>query len=311
MDGEITMQSAPGRGTTMRLTVPLPIGEPAEIEPLAAPMVESGGASRPKPTREQALREESLLLIVEDHAVNRTVLRRQLDIIGLDADFATDGNQAFEQYLSGQYALVLTDLSMPGMNGYELAHAIRRHEAEAEGARIPILAQTANVMEGEPERCRQAGMDDFVAKPTTISFLGTKLRQWLPHLDWSHGAEPARADGSGAVADAAVDVGVLAEVTGGDAELAASLVDDFVESTRLDLQALDEALAVADLDEARRRAHRIKGAARTVGAHTMVELAQQIESEAASGCAAPQLMPLAARLSDAFADCESAMVSMR
>jgi CheY-like chemotaxis protein len=290
--------------------VPLPIGEPAEIEPLAAPVVESG-ASRRKPTREQAVREGSLLLIAEDHAVNRTVLRRQLDIIGLDADLATDGSQALELYLSGQYALVLTDLNMPGMSGYELAHAIRRHEAEANGARIPILALTANVMEGEPERCRQAGMDDFVAKPATISFFGSKLRQWLPHLDWSPGAEPARSDGSGAVADAAVDVGVLAEVTGGDAELAASLVDDFVESTRLDLQALDEALAVADLDEARRRAHRIKGAARTIGAHTMVELAQQIESEAASGCAAPQLMPLAARLSDAFADCESAVVSMR
>jgi CheY-like chemotaxis protein len=312
MGGEVTMQSAPARGTTMRLTVPLPVGDPEAVDPLASPMGERNAATRRKPTREQALREGSLLLIAEDHAVNRTVLRHQLDIIGFDADFADDGKEAFDRYRHGHYVLVLTDLNMPGMDGYELARAIRRHEAGLSDARIPILALTANVMQGEAERCRQAGMDDFAAKPTTIPFLGAKLRQWLPHLDWSEEAESQTgADGFGAAAIGAVDLAVLAEVTGGDAELATSLVDDFIASTRLDLQALDDALAAAELDEARRRAHRIKGAGRTVGAHAIVDVAQQIERAAGSGCTPAQLAPLAARLNDAFADCESATASMR
>ena len=312
MSGEITMRSSPGQGTTMCLTVPMPIADPAEVDPLAAAVVERNAATRRKPTRAQAQAEGSLLLIAEDHAVNRTVLRHQLDIIGFEADFAEDGIQALKRFRATRYGLVLTDLNMPGMDGYELTRAIRRHEAQAGDPRVPIVALTANVMQGEPERCRAAGMDDFAAKPTTIPFLAAKLRHWLAHLDWSSGSDaPADANALVTGLDGAVDLAVLAEVTGGDAELAASLVGDFITSTLVDLEALDDALEDAALDEVRRHAHRIKGAARIVGANAIAAVAQQIETAAAAGGDAAQIPPLAQRLHGALDACRSATASMR
>ncbi|MDX6666069.1 MAG: two-component system, NarL family, sensor histidine kinase EvgS, partial [Solirubrobacteraceae bacterium] len=306
MRGEVTMRSAPGQGTAMRLSVPLPLANPDDVEPLSDP-VPTQLATRLKPSRGEARREGSLLLIAEDHAVNRTVLRHQLEIIGFEADFADDGEQALERYLSEDYGLVLTDLNMPRMDGYDLARAIRRREAEGGHPRIPIIALTANVMQGEPERCRAAGMDDFAAKPTTIPFLATKLRQWLPQLEWaSEAVPPTDADGLGGTADAGLDLAVLAEVTGGDDELAASLVADFIVSSRADLAELHDAVSVEERDEARRWAHRIKGAARIVGANTIATLAQQIETGAAAGTPPGELAALADRLDGLLAACESA-----
>ena len=290
MGGDVTMASAAGTGTTVRLTVPLPLGDPDAIEarPGSAPAGQPTG--RPRPDRQQAEREGSLLLLAEDHPVNRNVLGHQLAIIGFQLDLAADGREAFELYLSGHYALVLTDLAMPHMDGFDLARAIRRHEQESGAARIPIVALSANVMQGEPERCRAAGMDDFAAKPTTIPFLAGKLQRWLPQLDWPAEPVATRLDGggTGTGADAAtgatpIDSAVLDELTGGDSELAAAIVNDFVTASHEDLRALELALAQCDLDAARRQAHRLKGAARTVGAHAIGDLAEQIEHGTAQG----------------------------
>jgi signal transduction histidine kinase/CheY-like chemotaxis protein/HPt (histidine-containing phosphotransfer) domain-containing protein len=282
MGGDVAMESVPGKGTTMRLTVPLPLGDPAEIESGATGISARRPTSRPKPSREEALQEGSLLLLAEDHPVNRTVLCHQLELIGFETDVAEDGRKAFERYRTGRYALVLTDLNMPGMDGYELAVAIRRHERETGASRTPIIALTANVMQGEPERCRAAGMDDFAAKPTTIPFLAGKLQRWLPHLTWpEEAAEQSRA--ADADADGPIDPAALEELTGGDPALAESVLNDFVDTTRGDLRALHDAIGAHDLREARRQAHRIKGAARIVGARRVSAAAQRIENTAAQG----------------------------
>ena len=115
---------------------------------------------------------------------------QQLELVGFHVDVAEDGQQAFERFTTGRYGLVLTDVNMPRMNGYELALALRRHERRTDRRRTPILALSANVMRGEPEKAHAAGMDDFLAKPTTIPFLAAKLRQWLPDVSW----QPVAAD---------------------------------------------------------------------------------------------------------------------
>jgi CheY-like chemotaxis protein/HPt (histidine-containing phosphotransfer) domain-containing protein len=232
--------------------------------------------ARPKPSREEAEREGSLLLLVEDHPVSRRVLTQQLDVVGFHADGAQDGQEAFELFLTGRYGLVLTDLHMPRMDGYELARAIRRHEQDTGAARTPIITLTADVMKGEPERCLAAGMDDFAAKPTTIQILAAKLQRWLPQLDWPAASQPAVEENGAGFGGAALD-----DLTGGDEQLLISVMRDFVSATNADVDALAEAIGAQDHARVRRSAHRIVGASRIVGAVELAALATQLEQAAA------------------------------
>ena len=280
MGGDVTLESAQGTGTTIFLAVPLPLGDPAEIDASMTLVAPTRAATRRKPSREQAEREDSLLLLAEDHPVNRTVLLQQLSVVGFHADTADDGQEALEKFLSGRYALLLTDLNMPRVDGYELARAIRRHEAQTGASRTPIIALTANVMQGEPEKCTEAGMDDFAAKPTTIPFLAAKLQRWLPHVEWP--APPAASAGeNGAGSTGGLDSAVLDELTAGDADLATSVLNDFIETSRADLRTLEEAAAADDREQVRRSAHRVNGASRIVGATEVTALAQELENATA------------------------------
>ena len=291
MGGDITLQSTPETGTTMRLVVPLAVSDPDELRP-GLESASIAPASRPMPSREQAERERSLLLLAEDHPTNRTVLSLQLALIGFHVDLAEDGQEAYERWLTGRYGLLLTDLNMPRLDGYDLARQIRARERETGASRTPIIALSANVMQGEPNKCLAVGMDDFAAKPTTIPTLAARLARWLPHLKWtSEGpdgadllmpATVARAHGG----DGLVDAAALHALTGGDAELAESLLHDYLEVTRADLLALRAALDGRDTDDARRQAHRIKGAARMIGANQTARLAEQIEAATTAPSAA-------------------------
>ena len=283
MGGDVSLSSTVGKGTTMRLTLTLRTADPADVEEVAGSVGGGLPARRAQPTREQAEREGSLVLVVEDHPVNRTVVRSQLETIGFQADTANDGEEGLELFRRTRYGIVLTDLNMPRMDGFDLARAIRSEEGGDE--RVPIVALTASVMQGEPEKCREAGMDDFAAKPTTIPFLASKLRQWLPDVAWEPVAEPEPEQPAAVApaAGAAIDPSVLEEMTGGDAQLAADVLDEFVSATRADLRALGEAIAARERDDARRLAHRVRGAARAVGAGPLADVAQQTESLAALG----------------------------
>ena len=276
MGGDVTMDSAPGTGTTMRLTVPLPVCDPVAVDPGPEAAPAKLPNARRKPIREQAEHEGSLLLLAEDHPVNRTVLTHQLDVVGFHVDTAADGFEALEKFRTGRYALLFTDLNMPRLDGYELAREIRRYEKETGKTRTPIVALTANVMQGEPEKCAAAGMDDFAAKPTTIPFLAGKLQRWLPDLDWSTEPVPAFEQNGAAFGGDQLD-----ELTGGDAAMKASMLRDFIETSRADQSALTAAVTAQDHEAARRQAHRIAGASRIVGADEVAALAGRVEGAAA------------------------------
>jgi CheY-like chemotaxis protein/HPt (histidine-containing phosphotransfer) domain-containing protein len=278
MDGDVVLSSRVGAGTTIRLVVPLPIGDPNDVPVRSATAVPT---RRRKPSRTEAEREGSLLLLVDDHPVNRTVLRHQLHSAGFEVDTAENGKEALAQYMRVPYGLVLTDLAMPEMSGYELAEAIRAHEAAHGRARTPIIALSANVMEGEPERCRSAGMDDFASKPTTIPLITSKLRRWLPNVDWHTDStkEPA------VQAREHVDMELVAEITAGDPILTENLLRDFVASSRTDLAEIAVAVAECDLERIRRPAHRLKGASLIVGANRLADLAKQLEQRSTHGVA--------------------------
>jgi two-component system sensor histidine kinase EvgS len=128
MGGAVSMDSQLGVGSTLRLTIPLPVADPSQVADTGGPG--GGCARRAKPTRAAAEAEGSVVLLAEDHPVNRQVLRRQLELIGFHVDVAEDGTAALERFAAGRYGVVLTDLNMPGLNGYQLTAAIRQHETD-------------------------------------------------------------------------------------------------------------------------------------------------------------------------------------
>lgn len=124
----------------------------------------------------------SRILVAEDNDINRAVIENQLALLGCDVTVVRDGAECLEEWKTGAYAVVMTDCQMPVMSGFELTHAIREIEAETGAARTPIIAVTANALEGEAERCRAEGMDGYVSKPVTIAALEQALTEQMFHF---------------------------------------------------------------------------------------------------------------------------------
>jgi len=118
------------------------------------------------------------VLLVEDNEVNREVALGMLATLGCQTRIAVNGVQAVEMMQQGGFDVVLMDCHMPTMDGYTATHAIRAFELQMGRRRVPVLALTANAMEGGRERCLAAGMDDFLTKPFTVARLRSMLEQW-------------------------------------------------------------------------------------------------------------------------------------
>jgi CheY-like chemotaxis protein len=119
------------------------------------------------------------VLVVDDNSVNRKILARQLELAGASTDSAAGGEEALELWRKGGYDLVLADLQMPTMDGFELARRIRESEAADRRARTPILAVTASTLEEQEQKSRAVGMDGLITKPIGIEQLKATLNVWL------------------------------------------------------------------------------------------------------------------------------------
>lgn len=294
MGGTIELASKPGAGSTFSLILPLQRGDPGRVEPEHGVTPAEDFPARPLPGIEAARREHSLVLVVDDHATNREVLMRQLARAGFACETAANGEEGLQRWESGAYALVLTDIHMPKLDGYQMTSAIRKAERRLQRPRTPIIAITANVSQGEAEHCLAQGMDAFLGKPVRIARLSALLRQWLPQAvfpgagDLPHGKAPQGPTSEGAddtlfTLEAPIDAAVLREIAGSDATLARNLLNDFLVATRKDLAALEAALATGALPEAIRQAHRIKGAAALVGARDVRTAAADAEAAGRAG----------------------------
>jgi two-component system sensor histidine kinase EvgS len=300
MGAQVEMESTPGAGTTLRMTVSLPRGRVEELEPELAPDASQGFMARPLPSVEQALAERSLILIVDDHPTNRLVVARQLALAGYASESAEDGIKGLAAWRTGRYALILSDVHMPEMDGYEMARALRDEEARTHKPRTPVIALTAAALKGEAERCLAAGMDQYLAKPVSIPELVQALQRWLPHTVPLAGdmRAPAKLPQLGGD-PTPLDPSVLEPLTGGNAAETRALLDDYLATTQADLVELRTAQASGDLDRLAREAHKLKGAARLVGAHPLAEAAASLE-HAAKQADWPLVLPFAADVATAF-----------
>ncbi len=234
------------------------------------------------PSREAALRQGRLILVAEDNETNQKVILRQLALLDFAADVTDNGRQALERWRTGDYALLLTDLHMPEMDGYELTTAIRAEEKdsrEKDSRRIPIVAFTANALKGEAEHCRVVGMDDYLSKPVQLMQLKAMLEKWLP-VAAEAGPEPlaiSPVQTMQAMAVKPVDVNVLKEMVGDDPVVINEFLHDFRSSATQIAQKLKTAYAAGQAAEMSALAHKLKSSARSVGALALGELCAEIE----------------------------------
>jgi two-component system sensor histidine kinase/response regulator len=221
----------------------------------------------------------SRVLVAEDNPVNQKVAVRMLENLGYQVDVAGDGREALKALALTSYGAVLMDVQMPLMDGYEAtAEVRRREEAAGEGRRVPIIAMTANAMQGDREKTIEAGMDDYVSKPVKPEDLGAVLERWVP-------AAP-RNDGTGRM-EAPIDREALARLHGlqndEDGDIVAELAGMFLTDARSGLQTVEEALQKGDAPTVERVAHNLKGGSGNMGARGMVGLCAQLEVAGASG----------------------------
>ncbi|MDE2593013.1 MAG: response regulator [Burkholderiales bacterium] len=282
MGGTISLKSTPGKGTTFSIEVPLDLTEHApiatDLDDLAKQFRPAAAGSRLL-TVEEAEAQGCLIGLVDDHPINRYVLSRQLTLLGFTSVSAEDGLQALEMSHQHKLALLITDCQMPGMDGYQLARAIREEEAQSGRPPLPILACTAAALQGEAEKCQAAGMSDYMTKPLQVPVLAAMLRKWGPALPALPAVteEPApEALSAKASALAPIDVAYWERQTSGEDELKTMLAEQFIQTTQGDLTRLRE-LVKHDHEAARAQAHRIKGGAVAVGAQVLGQLCEELE----------------------------------
>ena len=248
--------SAAGLVTEESLTAPIPIRR----QPASAP------------SREEAITRGQLILVAEDNDVNQKVIRRQLALLGYAADIASGGREALEMWATGDYALLLADIHMPEMDGYQLTAAIRMRETAREHA--VIVALTADVLKGEAQQCRDAGLDDYLCKPARLSELKGMLEKWL--------ARRPPVPSSAATETLSVDIAVLEDLVGRDPSVIREFLRAFSISAARSTAELKEAVALKDGPRVVDEAHKLRAPAKSVGAIPLGRLCEELEKQARS-----------------------------
>ncbi|OIQ82550.1 aerobic respiration control sensor protein ArcB [mine drainage metagenome] len=180
MGGRIDVTSRVGEGSTFTVLLPLRDGGADRVGRIAGPAAGGGTAvaAAPACAAAGAVSEPLVALVAEDNETNRQVIRLQLERLGWQAEVVADGVQALRCWQAGGYRLVLSDLQMPEMDGFDLARAIRAAEAERGLARTPLLALTAAALPGELARALDAGIDECLTKPVPLDALRAALKRW-------------------------------------------------------------------------------------------------------------------------------------
>ena len=270
MGGSLTLESTPGQGSTFHLRLTLP----ASQSPHASNKVHTNNMHFPDLGFPGVN-----VLVAEDNPINQKLLRFMLENLGVSVQMADDGKVAFDMLATARVDLVLMDCQMPEWDGLTATRAVREREAQQHRAHLPIIALTANAMAGYDEICRQAGMDDYLAKPLKEEDLAQMLARWLPDRVVSgQQREPEQAREP--APNTCFDLEKLRRICRNDARQINEMLRLFISSTESLLADLAQAVESRDALRTARQAHQIKGAAAYMGAETMSELASETEIQA-------------------------------
>jgi signal transduction histidine kinase/CheY-like chemotaxis protein/HPt (histidine-containing phosphotransfer) domain-containing protein len=243
----------------------------------------------PRRRRPTGPRMKPRVLVVEDNQINQRLAVLVLEQLGCRVDVAGNGREALDAVARLPYDVVLMDCQMPEMDGYEATRAIRAVE-ETTGGHLPIVAMTANVLQGDREKCLAAGMDDYLAKPVTKEAVKAAVRRW----GTPRASRPSAVRDVSASLEESLDRSVLAGVLPADPDLRLPLLEDVLAIFRAEtpsrLAALREAIESRNTSELVGIAHALKSSCHGLGASRMSALCAALElhgrSSSMSGAAA-------------------------
>jgi two-component system, sensor histidine kinase and response regulator len=295
-----------------------PIWERTLRETLLALRAKGNGAVAPGEQAGQApstvrANRQARILLAEDNLTNQEVAVAMLKKLGYSADLVGNGAAALEALRKADYDVVLMDCEMPEMDGYEATKRIRDLRAGTRHPRIPIIAVTADAMTGDRDRCLQAGMSDYIAKPVELRILAVVLEKWLNppasagEVNPPAGRSPANAEAAfnqtvfnQAVFNQVVfnQEDLLARLMG-DRGLASKVIAGFLDDAPRQLRTLKKMLEEGDAVGARRQAHSLKGAAATMSAEGLRALCSEAQ-DAAAAMELSRALALLPRLQEQF-----------
>jgi signal transduction histidine kinase/DNA-binding response OmpR family regulator len=226
---------------------------------------------------------KQLILVAEDNPVNQKVALLQLKNLGFAAHAVANGQEALDAVAGGSYTLVLMDCQMPEMDGFQATIAIRKAELLT-GRRVPIIAMTANAMEGDRDRCIAAGMDDYISKPVDPKKLQDVLSRWLLPEPMALNSTVIRGNllddelPIQTVNEDPINIAVLERTCGED--VAREILEVFLSAAETLLEGIDSARQRRDARAVESLAHQLKGSSAAIGATEMVRLSVRIEEAA-------------------------------
>ncbi len=283
MGGHINVSSEVGAGSAFEVTIPFQSTGSNESKANIAKEDEqrispdkSASAAPPIPGV------SAKILLVEDNPVNQRLGVKLLQKAGHQVQTANNGRMACEMVEQGSFDLILMDVQMPEMDGFEATAILR---ARPELAHLPIIAMTAHALTGDRERCLTAGMDDYITKPLKVEDLSSAINRWMKHnMPQPHVQEIEP-----------VDLPVLQKLTDGDNEFLQELVELFLADAPERLARLQAAVAVASAKDIRSEAHGLKGSSGNLAATVMQQQMADIEMLAVRNelTTIPNLLPAA------------------
>jgi PAS domain S-box-containing protein len=316
MGGAIQVTSRPGQGSRFILSlafdwldVVAPARAAAEDFRDSGLDMAPGEPTMPMPLSALGASETGrLILVAEDNEINQDVIRQQLALMGFTAEIAANGVLALERWSGGAHSLLLTDLHMPELDGYELATAIR--ERESPGSRLPIVALTANASKGEIKRCKDVGIDDCMTKPLQLRDLHAMLKKWMPAdvqplpLRTTKPVRPqaaSRGTGANRRASPAVDLNVLRSLVGSDPDVIHEMLVSFRTSAARSRDAIRIGVGAGTYKAVADSAHPLKSAALSIGALHLGTICAEMEASA-DACRPLELAAQLVRFEHEYAD---------
>jgi EAL domain-containing protein (putative c-di-GMP-specific phosphodiesterase class I)/DNA-binding response OmpR family regulator/HPt (histidine-containing phosphotransfer) domain-containing protein len=293
MNGELEIESEVGRGSTFWVKLEF-ARTAAQLEVLLATDATVTSITGPNGYA-------SRILVAEDNLINQELMAAQLEILGYQADYVENGAQALERWRENEYGLLLTDIRMPEMNGYELVRELRQLERDRKW-RTPVIAITANAMDADIDKCFEVGVDDVIPKPVELEDLRDALQKWAPPKKTVDLATESPMDME-LRNGVRLDLNVLAQSTGDKPDLHRHLLNSYSESLADQIDNIQQAFAWKNNEQIVEYTHKLKSSSRSLGAMIMANICEQLETaaNAANWDELEMLMPQLRRDSDEVA----------